>query len=274
MVFRAFFAVALALWWVAPASAASDAECRVLSIDQEDGSSRPTMMCRGADGTWEPASARKASVRARVVQGGDLAEAATAGEVSLPGARGQAGYEGGSSPRQAAEDPVANLPDAGPVLTRKLDGYVATDARGWAFNHYDAGSMRNVRVAEGSARSGTMVLRGDYTFNGGNAGWVLAKLVDGKLDCIQFWDAMVGCRALRTPEQGMAMRSAALGAVTGGGGGGGGSASGCDSNCQNARQSVQQQNEAYRQQQAEPVPAPSVQPIGGDRGFYGSDHSW
>ncbi|MGZ8285155.1 MAG: hypothetical protein ACXW27_04515 [Allosphingosinicella sp.] len=116
---------------------------------------------------------------------------------------------------RAAEAAYNALPSAGPALTRRLDGLVQTDSRGWAFNRYDTGSIANVKIIEGSIRSGNFVMQGYYTYNGGNRGWVMAKMAGGTLDCIQFFDAVVGCRGLRTAEQGQAMRDAAFGVVAG-----------------------------------------------------------
>lgn len=102
----------------------------------------------------------------------------------------------------------AALPNAGAALTRKFDELVQIDSRGWAFNRYSAGSMRNVKIVSGKAGSGTYVMRGEYTYNGNQSGWVMAEMNGQNLSCIQFWDSMIGCRGLRTPEQGQAMRSA------------------------------------------------------------------
>lgn len=110
----------------------------------------------------------------------------------------------------AAEAQIRNAPAAGPALTKKLEGFVRTDSLGWAFNRYDAGSVTNVKIVEGTLKSGNYTLRGEYTYNGGAQGWVLAKMSGPNLDCIQFWDAMIGCRALRTPEQGQAMRDTVI----------------------------------------------------------------
>jgi hypothetical protein len=117
----------------------------------------------------------------------------------------------------AAEARLRNAPAAGPLLSKKLEGFVRTDAQGWAFNRFDAGSIANVKVIDGSVKSGHYTLRGEYTYNGGVSGWVLAQMEGPNLGCIQFHDAIIGCRALRTPEQGQAMRSALVGAVTSGG---------------------------------------------------------
>jgi|GEM_PF-1154175 len=108
------------------------------------------------------------------------------------------------------------LPNAGAALTRRLDGFVQTDSRGWAFNRYNTGSVANVKIVEGSIRSGNFVMQGYYNYNGGSRGWVMAKMTGGRLECIQFWDSVIGCRGLRTAAQGQAMRDAAMGAIAGG----------------------------------------------------------
>lgn len=132
----------------------------------------------------------------------------------------------------------AALPDAGPTLTRRLDALVQTDSRGWAFNRYSSGSMRNVKIVSGRAGSGTYVMRGEYTYNGGQAGWVMAEMNGQNLSCIQFWDAVMGCRGLRTPEQGQAMRSALFSSLFSSDGG---SSQECDAACENNQFLINQQ---------------------------------
>lgn len=167
---------------------------------------------------------------------------------------------------------IAAMPNAGAAYTTKLAGLVQADARGWAFNHLDPGSVHNVKVADGSIKSGNFVLRGEYTYNGGSPGSVLAQFSAGKFACIQFWDAMIGCRGLRTVEQGQTMRSLALGAVSGGGGGGGSSQP--DESSRDAADAADRGFREQMRQMNQPAPEPApVTPIGGDRGLYGSDHS-
>jgi hypothetical protein len=88
----------------------------------------------------------------------------------------------------AAAARYAALPGAGPALTQKFDSFVRTDAQGWAFNRYDAGSMHNVKIVSGKAGVGTYVMRGEYTYNGGSKGSVLVEMAGSNLSCIQFWD--------------------------------------------------------------------------------------
>ena len=121
----------------------------------------------------------------------------------------------------------AALPNAGSTLTRQLDGFVQTDSLGWASNRYNTGSMSNVKIVEGSVRSGNYVMRGEFTYAGGAEGWVMAKMGGGQFECIQFQDTMTGCRPLRTPGQGQAVSGAILeGIFSGGGTSGGNSKSG------------------------------------------------
>lgn len=117
----------------------------------------------------------------------------------------------------AAEAAWRALPDAGADLTRQLEGFVETDSQGWAFNRFDVGSIRDVKILNGSAKTGTLLMKGFYTYNGGMTGWVMVQMVQGKFGCIQFWDAIIGCRPLRTAAQGAAMRSAALSLLFGDG---------------------------------------------------------
>lgn len=157
--------------------------------------------------------------------------------------------------RAARHEALLNAPKAGPALTKTLDALVRQDAKGWMVNVYDAGSMTNVRIIDGSVSSGHYVLHGDYTYNGGEQGWVEAKMSGAQLDCIQFHDAMIGCRSLRTPEQGQFMRDIASNALQSGvSGGNGGAGSGGNSPDDNGlQQQVQQQQaeEANARAQAE-----------------------
>jgi hypothetical protein len=109
----------------------------------------------------------------------------------------------------------AALPNAGPALTRKFEQYVRQDSQGWAFNRYDFGSLTNVKIVSGKAGVGTYVMRGEYTYNGGAPGSVMVEMNGPNLSCIQFWDAVIGCRGLRTAAQGQAMRDAAASALAG-----------------------------------------------------------
>lgn len=136
----------------------------------------------------------------------------------------------------------AALPNAGPALTKKFEQYVRQDSQGWAFNQYDVGSLTNVKIVSGKAGAGTYVMRGEYTYNGGMNGSVMVEMNGPNLSCIQFWDAVMGCRGLRTAAQGQAMRDAAVGALAGSLSSGSSSGQGgCDLNCQTERGIMWQQ---------------------------------
>lgn len=136
----------------------------------------------------------------------------------------------------------AALPSAGAALTQKFEQFVRQDSQGWAFNRYDYGSLANVKIVSGKAGAGTYVMRGEYTYNGGAKGSVMVEMIGPKFNCIQFWDAVAGCRGLRTAAQGQAMRDLAVGALANGMGSGSGASQGrCDLNCQTERGIIWQQ---------------------------------
>lgn len=157
--------------------------------------------------------------------------------------------------RREQEAAYAALPNAGPALTRRLDTYVQADSQGWVRNRYSAGSMTDVKIVDGTVRSGNFVMRGSYTFNGGSRGWVMAKMTNGQLECIQFWDSMTGCRGLRTAADGQAIRNAITGAILGGSDGG---SAGSDSNvAANQDFITAQQIQAQTQRQIENMRPPN-----------------
>jgi hypothetical protein len=87
-----------------------------------------------------------------------------------------------------------------------FDSIIAEDAAGWAMNRYDRGSMRNMRIVETSNGGRTKVVYGDYSYNGGQSGWVRARFTNTKLDCLEFWDFSGQRRPLgRSPSRGLAL---------------------------------------------------------------------
>ncbi|HWT11776.1 MAG TPA: hypothetical protein VN231_03405 [Allosphingosinicella sp.] len=84
-------------------------------------------------------------------------------------------------------------------MNRSLDAIVQSDSSGWASHVYDSGSMRDAYVRSGSADGSTFVARGYYTYNGGNPGWVDARISNGRLDCVQYWNSWFGCRQPNAP---------------------------------------------------------------------------
>jgi len=135
--------------------------------------------------------------------------------------KAQAAHQAEQERLAAAEAAYRALPDAGAGLTRQLESFVQADSQGWMFNRFDIGSVHDVKILNGSAKTGTLLMKGVYTYNGGMSGWVMVQLYEGKFGCIQFWDAIIGCRPLRNAAQGQAMRAAALSLLFGEGVGSG-----------------------------------------------------
>ncbi len=154
-------------------------------------------------------------------------------------------------------------------LAASLDRLVELDSRSWLIRTYDSGSITNVKVLSSSRHGKSATVYGEYTYSGGSPGWVKAELKDGDFTCVEFWDFPGRCRAVGDPDS-RKVAAAAIGlaivAVAAGGSSSGGSS---DSGSRTV---------VYRgqQQQSEPdygpPPAP-VEPIGGEGGLYGSNHS-
>jgi TPR repeat protein len=80
-----------------------------------------------------------------------------------------------------------------------LDKAVADDSEGWNFNRYDRGSMRSISVL--SRDPVKTIIRGSYTYNGGQAGWVEATLINDRLSCLRYWDISNTCRPPNDAER-------------------------------------------------------------------------
>jgi hypothetical protein len=80
-------------------------------------------------------------------------------------------------------------------FSRVLDRLVSEDSRSWAVNTYDHGSMNNAQV-EQWANGKPILIKGYYTYDNGKPGWVEAKLVNGRLSCVSYWDFPENCRQL------------------------------------------------------------------------------
>jgi hypothetical protein len=99
---------------------------------------------------------------------------------------------------QTDRNATAPLSMAGDAWTRKLEGIVETDSKGWLSNQFDTGSVHDVRIVDGSIETGNFLMKGSYTYNGGAGGWVEAKIVNGALSCLIWWDGGPRCKGLRT----------------------------------------------------------------------------
>jgi len=80
-------------------------------------------------------------------------------------------------------------------LNRSLDSIVTADSTGWWSNKYLPGSMHDSYIRSSSADGATYLARGYFSYRGGGDGWVEAKLANGSLACIQYWDTWFGCRS-------------------------------------------------------------------------------
>lgn len=95
-------------------------------------------------------------------------------------------------------------------LDAAIDQIVTADSNGWMFLRYDRGSMKNAHVVERSADKKISVIYGDYTYNGGTAGWVKVRVVDGKPNCLEYWDHAGRCRPVGTMSYGSQLMIGAL----------------------------------------------------------------
>ncbi|MFO1127082.1 MAG: hypothetical protein U1E66_01380 [Rhodospirillales bacterium] len=96
--------------------------------------------------------------------------------------------------------PVTN--DAHESYTALLEQVVSEDAAGWGFNKYDVGSMHGTRVLSlyRNKGDGSVKVSGMYTYNGGAKGSVVAKVIDGKVICLEYADTN-DCRPPNDPEE-------------------------------------------------------------------------
>lgn len=103
------------------------------------------------------------------------------------------------------------------TLNQQLDQIIAADSTSWMFWRYDRGSARNARF-EGDPAESSRVLYGEYSFNGGQGGWVRVRFNAESVQCIQFWNE-AQCRPFRSPPShrivGDLLASAASGAANG-----------------------------------------------------------
>lgn len=91
--------------------------------------------------------------------------------------------------------------DGGPTgpqdFKRLLDELVADQARTWAFNRYEKGSISGVRVQGNDNQGRPTAIQADYKFSGfmGNSqGWARVIFKNGLPDCIVFYDFPDNCK--------------------------------------------------------------------------------
>jgi hypothetical protein len=158
-------------------------------------------------------------------------------------------------------------------LDELLDRVVYADSQSWGLNRYVRGSMHNARYLIVNKAKTTYTAYGEYqfaTFGGGAPGWVKVKVRNGQLECLEFHDQAGSCRPLfhSLSQQVIAGTARGMAEDTLGGG-----SAPRQSNDDAAFDAWQQSQDAARAaQQPAPPPPPPVEPIGGDRGLYGTDH--
>ncbi|MEZ5710034.1 MAG: hypothetical protein R3E02_11675 [Blastomonas sp.] len=80
-------------------------------------------------------------------------------------------------------------------LARRLEEILAADSRGWYVNRYSSNSLRNLRVTQGTLKTDSFRIRGDFSYQNGRNGWIEFRVSSGILDCIEYWDS--ACRRPR-----------------------------------------------------------------------------
>ncbi|MDZ4362352.1 hypothetical protein [Brevundimonas sp.] len=90
---------------------------------------------------------------------------------------------------------IAAMPMATTAQAQMVERAVRQDSGAWLMNRFDVGSVRNVRVA--SREANATVLRAEYTYNGGSAGWLEASISNGAVSCLEYWDGF-SCLPVRT----------------------------------------------------------------------------
>lgn len=77
-----------------------------------------------------------------------------------------------------------------------LNRLIAQDARGWFLHSYVWGSLRNARLVSGTPCDREFSVRADYTYSGSQTGWILVRVDNGNVDCLEYHDE-AGCRPMR-----------------------------------------------------------------------------
>ena len=104
--------------------------------------------------------------------------------------------------KQKAEQEAAFLasrPKANGAQTSALSRALAQDSTAWSYNRYDGGSLRGVIIIKSTPSMTT--IRGIYTYNDGQSGWLEAKLSGGIVQCLEYWDNQGNCSPVRTKPQ-------------------------------------------------------------------------
>jgi hypothetical protein len=91
--------------------------------------------------------------------------------------------------------------DGGPTGTqnfnRLIDDLVANQAKTWAFNRYNAGSISGVSVLSKDGQGRPTALKANYSYTGfaSSQGWVKITFANGLPDCMYFFDFPANCKS-------------------------------------------------------------------------------
>ena len=147
-------------------------------------------------------------------------------------------------------------------LAKQLNGIIKQDSQSWLMWVYDRASVNNVKIIEKSKDGKRVVLYGEYTYNGGSAGWVKVALDNNTVYCLQFWNESA-CRPLGQPPSHGILGNILGGMMGGGSGSSGSSSDGCDAQCQenrDAQSQIDQNNRENEQRNNTPLPPPPPPP--------------
>lgn len=107
-------------------------------------------------------------------------------------------YTATTSSRSAA--PVApRIAPQSPAIYRQLLAALNEDARGWTWNHLDAGSA-STATQTSTDSLGRVFYHMPYTYNGGRSGWIEGRFGPNGLECVMFHDFAGICRNVETDE--------------------------------------------------------------------------
>jgi hypothetical protein len=87
---------------------------------------------------------------------------------------------------RAAAPAAAARGGGGASEARLLADAIARDSSYWIMNRYDPGSLTDVEII--ARTGGGSTVRGNYSYNGGDSGWVEAEIAGGRVTCLHYWD--------------------------------------------------------------------------------------
>jgi hypothetical protein len=87
-----------------------------------------------------------------------------------------------------------------PLPASEADRLISLDARGWVFNRYSMGSATRPTLVSGSYCTGTYSVRSDYIYNGNQRGWVIIRITNNSVNCLEYHDMYGGCRPMYGTE--------------------------------------------------------------------------